>query len=207
MTDELKISSPSALEPEVPIQTVQQTGEKNIYAQSVNKLYVQVQTNISPKILQPSKIAPVNVDTTHYNLFVTYGVDFTQNTAFILELGRSLTEYMDDALKKEFSELSDAAVARIKTFPSIFANENTSYGHTDEEQLLGFGFIRQIKVRHDGVKIYPDVHFLLPQQRLNEALFELGIYGSESFNEFNRTHWSIKKIDLVSELRELGFSV
>lgn len=55
--------------------------------------------------------------------------------------------------------------------------------------------------------IYPDIRCYLPQQRLNEALFELDISGTDSFNEFNRMHWSIKKIDLIAELQELGFNL
>ena len=39
----------------------------------------------------------------------------------------------------------------------------------------------------------------LSQQRLNEALFDLDIHGTTSFNEFNRTHWCIKKVDLIAE--------
>ena len=114
---------------------------------------------------------------------------------------------MDDNLKEEFSTLSDEAVEKIKTFPTLFANENTSYGHTDEDQTLGFGYIRQIKVRKAGIKIYPHILYLLPQQRLNEALMELDLWGDNAFNEFNRTHWSIKKVDLISELQELGFQI
>mgnify|MGYP000445987754 CR=1 FL=1 len=78
---------------------------------------------------------------------------------------------------------------------------------TDEEQILAFGFVKQIKVRRNGVMIYPEIRCYLPQQRLNEALFELDITGTDSFNEFNRMHWSIKKIDLIAELQELGFNL
>ena len=114
---------------------------------------------------------------------------------------------MDDNLREEFSTLSDEAVEKIKTFPTLFANENTAYGHTDEDQTLAFGYIRQIKVRKAGIKIYPHFLYLIPQQRLNEALMDLDLWGDNAFNEFNRTHWSIKKVDLISELQELGFQI
>lgn len=76
---------------------------------------------------------------------------------------RTLTECMDNALKAEFSTLSDETIEKIKTFPTLFANENSAYGHTDESQTLGFGYIRQIKVRRAGIKIYPHILYLLPQ--------------------------------------------
>jgi len=211
MSNELKPTTPSAINiaSDTPVSSVQQTGEKNVYANRVNNMNITIQTaNIAPQMLtQTPQPTAMTVDRTHYNLFVTYGVDFSQNTPFTVDAARALTEYTDDDLKAEYSTLSSDIIEKIKSFPCIFANENTNYGHTDEEQTLGYGFIRQIKVRRDGIKIYPQIVYLLPQQRLNEALFELDILGSSSFNEFNRTHWSIKKIDLIAELHELGFQI
>ncbi|WKY46091.1 hypothetical protein Q5O14_08360 [Eubacteriaceae bacterium ES2] len=188
---------------------VQQTGEKNVYASRVNNMNITIQNaSVAPQLLtQNSQASAPTVDRTHYNLFVTYGVDFSQDTPFTVEASRALTEYMDDDLKEKFSTLSDDVIDKIKTFPCIFANENFNYGHTDEEQTLGYGYIRQIKLRRDGIKIYPQIVYLIPQQRLNEALFDLDIRGCSTFNEFNRMHWSIKKIDLITELQELGFQV
>lgn len=211
MPNELPTTTPSALDitSDTPVNSVQQTGEKNIYAARVDNLNVTVQTgSIAPQLLkQATQLTATAIDRTHYNLFVTYGVDFSQSTPFTIETNRALTEYMDDDLKKEYATLSPDVIDKIKLFPCIFANENIDYGHTDEEQVLGYGFIKQIKVRREGIKIYPQIQYLIPQQRLNEALFELDIRGGSSFNEFNRMHWSIKKIDLVAELQELGFQI
>lgn len=170
---------------------------------------ITIQTaTVAPQLLaQKPQLTAMALSRTHYNLFVTYGADFSQSAPFTVETARALTEYMDDDLKAEFATLSPDIIERIKSFPCIFANENAGYGHTDEDQTLGYGYIRQIKVRRDGIKIYPQIVYLLSQQRLNEALFELDIRGSSSFNEFNRMHWSIKRIDLIAELQELGFQI
>lgn len=185
-------------------------GEAGIQAENIENVNVNI--SVAPPLITPQpKVLQqmVAADRTHYNLFVTYGVDWTNPDAanFKIEPDRVLTGYMEDSVKAEFSTLSDEAIARIKRFPSIFANENNAFGHTDEDQILAFGFVKQIKVRRNGVMIYPDIKCYLPQQRLNEALFELDISGTDSFNEFNRMHWSIKKIDLIAELRELGFNL
>ena len=185
-------------------------GEAGIQAENIENVNVSI--SVAPPLITPQpKVSQqmVAADRTHYNLFVTYGVDWTKPDAanFKIEPDRVLTSYMEDSVKAEFSTLSDEAIARIKRFPSIFANENNAFGHTDEDQILAFGFVKQIKVRRNGVMIYPDIKCYLPQQRLNEALFELDISGTDSFNEFNRMHWSIKKIDLIAELRELGFTL
>lgn len=207
MADNLIAIPPSDLNTTALTQAIQQTGEKNIYASRVDNMNITVNATIPPTLIQPDKNNTLDVDTSHYSLFVTHGLDLHNISPFVIELDRALTEYMDDELKQEFSTLNDSAILRIKRFPSIFANENLDYGHTDEEQLLGLGYVKQLKIRRDGVKIYPEVQYLLSQQRLNEALFELDICGSDSFNEFNRTHWSIKKIDLIAELRELHFNI
>ena len=69
---------------------------------------------------------------------------------------------------------------------------------SNENQIFGLGYIQRIKVRHDAVRIYPQIICCLPQQKLNEACFELDMGGDSYFNELNRTHWSIKKIDLLA---------
>lgn len=189
------------------------SSEAGIQAGTIENVNVNIQNvSVAPPLITPQpKLQPqmVAADRTHYNLFVTFGVDWRNPDAatFKVDADRVLTGYMEDSVKAEFSTLSDEAIARIKLFPSIFANENNAYGHTDEEQILAFGFVKQIKVRRNGVMIYPDIRCYLPQQRLNEALFELDISGTNSFNEFNRMHWSIKKIDLIAELQELGFNL
>ena len=209
MADKLEVI-PSGQNPEAiePTKTVQQSGEKNTYINQAEQVNIVVQPASAPKILRQIKYqSPIVFNRTYYNIIVSFGLEFSQDTPFIFDPKRALTEGMSAELKEEFSTLSDEAIEKIKTFPTLFANENTAYGHTDEEQTLGFGYIRQIKVRQAGIKIYPHILYLIPQQRLNEALMELDLWGDNAFNEFNRTHWSIKKVDLISELQELGFQL
>lgn len=209
MPDELKSFTPSILGMVVQPQSVQQHGDKSVFASRVDNMNITIQPP-APMLLQPgtSTAIPVNADTTHYNLFVLNDIDLQTFAPFIFPAERVLTDHMGDGVDAGFAALDEAAIARIKRFPSLFANENQYTGHAGEEQLLGLGFVKQIKARrHMGVKIYPDIRYLIPQQRLNEALFELDLRGSDSLNEFDRTHWCIKKIDLIAELRELGFNI
>lgn len=208
MPDELKSFTPPILGTVVQPQSVQQNGDKSVFASRVDNMNITIQPP-APMLLQPgtNTAIPVNADTTHYNLFVFNDIDTQTWAPFIFPADRALTEHMGDGVDAEFATLDETAIDRIKRFPSLFANENVHYGRASEDQLIGLGFIKQIKVRHEGVKIYPDIRYLIPQQRLNEALFELDLRGDNSFNEFNRTHWCIKKIDLIAELRELGFNI
>ena len=191
-----------------PSKTVQQTGEKNTYINQTDHVNIVLQPAYAPKILQQiNQQSPITFNSTYYSIIVSTWLDLSNDTHFVFARERALTEYMDDNLKKEFSSLSDEAIEKIKTFPALFANEKTYYGHTSEDQTLAFGYIQKFKVRKDGIKIYPHFIYLIPQQRLNVSLMDLVLDGDNRFNEFNRTHWSIKKVDLASELQELRFQI
>ncbi|MHB1153720.1 MAG: hypothetical protein ACYC00_15565, partial [Eubacteriales bacterium] len=94
----------------------------------------------------------------------------------------------------------------IKTLPTIFASENTRYGRSDDTQQAFFGMVTDVRVQDNGVKIYYQTLNAIPQKRLNELTNELAIVN-RPFNELDRTHWTIKRVDLVEELRDAGITV
>ena len=180
MSNDIQPNQPVTLSLHPDTQTIQQTGEKNVFANHVDNLNVTLQTlNTPPQlVIQAPKLATLSLNNEYYNLIVRDEIDLYNTQPFTLSIDRSLKEYMGDELVKEFPISSSETQKRVLTFPSIFANENVSYGHTNEKQLLGLGYIRQLKVRHEAVKIYPHIIYLLPQQRLNESLFDLDIQGN-----------------------------
>lgn len=189
------------------IGTVGSSITRKIYVQSVcNQNSQSSNKAVSPSMYIVRSDTAIPLNNRYYNLIVTGEIEFENIQPITMSMDRVLTEYMG-ALKSEFLPLSPRVQERILTFPTIFANENMYYGHANENQVFGLGYIQRIKVRHDAVKIYPQIICCLPQQKLNEACFELDMGGDSSFNELNRTHWSIKKIDLLAELRELGLQV
>ena len=107
MADELEVI-PSAQSPEgiQPSKTVQQKGEKNTYINQADQVNIVLQPASAPKILQqikqPSQMA---FNRTYYNIIVSYGLDFSQDTPFVFDPKRALTEGMDNDLKEEFSTL------------------------------------------------------------------------------------------------------
>ena len=177
---------------------------REIYVQSIcNKNSQSSNKTVSPSMYIVRSDTAIPLNSQYYNLIVTGEIEFENIQPITMPIDRVLTEYMDE-LKSEFLPLSPRVQERVLTFPTIFANENMYYGRANENQVFGLGYIHRIKVRHDAVRIYPQIICCLPQQKLNEACFELDMGGNSSFNELNRTHWSIKKIDLLAELRELG---
>ena len=177
---------------------------REIYVQSIcNKNSQSSNKTVSPSMYIVRSDTAIPLNSQYYNLIVTGEIEFENIQPITMPIDRVLTEYMDE-LKSEFLPLSPRVQERVLTFPTIFANENMYYGRANENQVFGLGYIHRIKVRHDAVRIYPQIICCLPQQKLNEACFELDMGGNSSFNELNRTHWSIKKIDLLAELHELG---
>jgi hypothetical protein len=152
--------------------------------------------------------AATKISTEYYNLFVVGEEPFRENF-FLISKDRALTtsEGVAAGISEQFASLTPEAQATIKTFPSIFASENHKYGSTDEAHLAHFGVVTDIRIQENGIKIYFQRFCTIPQQRLNEIMFNLAIKGSASFNELNRTHWAIKRLNLIEELRAANMSI
>ena len=148
----------------------------------------------------------VSLNTNYYNLFVI-GVETFSAGHFIVPKDRALTEYMAPETKALFSSLSDDAITQIKTFPSLFLSENHDYGRTDEDHQACYGLVTDVRVQDNGIKIHFQPLSSIPQQRLNEIIFQLAIDGTTGFKELNHTHWAIKRLNLIEELRAAGISV
>lgn len=185
-----------------------QTGDKNTqiaHANSVNQVY----NIIVPGMAYPAGRTintSVSLNLDCYNLFVIGEEDF-QGEHFIVPKERALTESMSDEAKEQFSALSADAISQIRTFPSLFASENHQYGRTDDTHMAYFGLVTNVKIQDNGIKIYFYKLSVIPQQILNEIAFKLALGRAASFNELNRTHWAIKKVNVIEELRAAGISV
>lgn len=145
----------------------------------------------------------------YYNLFVIGGEIFTPFSQghFIVPKERALTENVSSDIVNLVNSLSDKAIETIKTFPALFADENRMYARADNSQYAAYGFVTNVVKQDNGIKVYYQALNAIPQQELNEIAFNLAIQGTSAFNELNRTHWTIKKINLVEELRDAGISV
>ena len=171
---------------------------------SIGIPYVVIPQQISTTRNAPNTTFTLNTD--YYNLFVI-GTETFSDGHFIVPKDRALTESMTPENKAQFSALSDEAIARIRTFPSIFASENHYYGKTDDDHQAIFGIVKEVRIQDNGIKIHFQSLWPIQQQRLNEIIFQLAIGGTTSFNELDRTHWAIKRVNLIEELKAAGISV
>jgi hypothetical protein len=98
------------------------------------------------------------------------------------------------------------AVASSKRFRP-FCSENRHYSKTDPDHMAYYGYVNDIKVQDNGIKVYFTKLNTLPQQVLIDLSYELGIAGARSYTELSRTHWAIKRINLIEVLEKAGYRV
>lgn len=130
----------------------------------------------------------------YFNLIIGY--DPFEKDYIIVDNARALTEYISDEVKGEFSGWTVGAIEKIKKLPTIILMERDG---TDEQQAV-FAFIKDIKVQDNGIKVYFQRYFPIQFAFLKENLSELAM----NLFELTRTHWTIKKIDLLEVMHDAG---
>lgn len=206
MKNELQ-QAPSSIVPT----TVTQTGKKNVHIEHAENVNNTVNLNVTYMIRQLNQ-KPIQVTQTvnkdYYNLFVIGREEF-YNNHFLVPKDRALVQgTLASDLFKRLSTLTPEAIKEIKTFPALFASENTNYwGKTNEQQQTIYGLVTDIKVQDNGIKVYFQPFTYIEQQTINDLALELGIGNHTAITELNRTHWTIKKINLIEALTDAGISV
>ena len=191
--------------------TINQYGEKNLHVDHAENVNHTVNLNVTYMIRSLGQ-KPVQVTQTlnrdYYNLFVIGGEEF-YNDHFLVPKDRALIQgTLADDLFGRLSALTSDAIKEIKTFPALFASENTNYwGKTDTQQQTIYGLVTDIKLQGNGIKIYFQPFTYIDQQTINNIAFELGIGNRTAITELNRTHWTIKRINLIEALTDAGISV
>lgn len=209
MSKDLQVVGDGGISP-APTPSFNQNGDNNIQIGYVEKY----ENNAPTVILVPNShsrtrsngIQNLKFNYDFYNLFVI-GAEAYQDPSFIVPKDRALTENTAQDIKDMCDSLSPEAIEIIKTFPAIFASENHGYARTTEDHVAYYGYVLDVVPQDNGIKIY--YHWLeeIKQQSLNLIAHNLGIPHAKSFNELNRTHWAIKRINLIEELERDGISV
>ena len=130
----------------------------------------------------------------YFNLIIGY--DPFEKDHILVDPTRALTEYISDDVKERFAGWTPEKIAEIKKLPAIITCERDG---TDEQQAV-FAFIRDIKVQDNGIKVYFQRYLPIPFSFLSENLSDLAMY----LFELTRTHWTIKKIDLLEVMQDAG---
>jgi hypothetical protein len=210
MDNKLRAAEPQFLQSGTTPTTVNLPGDNNTliaHADQVTNEYrsLYVINNQPNGNITAGAVQEFNPD--YYNLMVVGDGDLDGTGHFLVDKRRAITESTSQELKDAYASLTPEAIEEIKTFPAIIATENHSYGKTDDQHQAIYGIITDVKKQDNGIKVYYQVLNWIPQQRLNDLAMELGLGRTTSFNELNRMHWAIKRINMVEVLREAGIKV
>lgn len=206
--DDNKLQTIQPSVPSVPGQDrYVQTGNDNVLIPNYGTVNINVQAQPMMPPINGTFYVPLKVNREYYNLFVI-GIEEFDKPYFKVPRDRALNQCMSDEAKKRFEALTPEIIEEIKTLPSLFLAENEAYGKANDGQRVIYGFVSDVKIYDNDVKIYfCGYKSDIVQQRLNELLDELGLIGDQRFNELNRTHWAIKRVDLIQELYEANLPV
>ena len=135
-----------------------------------------------------------------FNLLVSGDVNSWEGRPFIIEIDRCVREYTDKEIVERYSELRDDQIEQVQRFPCIFAYEQ------ERQKDPKFGLIKNVAIKKERVKIEYDIieiEGFLNWEDLSNMAFDLDISGWE----MNRTHWSIKDVNLPKELALKGIKL
>lgn len=121
------------------------------------------------------------------NLLICYDTNTWESKVASIDRERCLTEYILPEIKQQFSALGEEEINQIKGFPCIFAYEQV---HRKDAYI---GYIRNVMIGQYSVII--DYELTGEKIKFDDFInlsrkLDLGTW------ELNRTHWTIKNIDL-----------
>ncbi|MBT9779627.1 TIR domain-containing protein [Clostridium sp. MCC353] len=136
-----------------------------------------------------------------YNLLVSSCEDAWEADSYQLERSRCLTSYTSKTIKEVYGELGIKQIAEIKSYPCIFAYED----YAGKNAYIGY--ITDMVIREKAIKFYFQKQGVLTYDDLHKYAFEFDIELTGSITELMHTHWTIKDINLVEEIKKRGISV
>ncbi|PPD41812.1 MAG: hypothetical protein CTY16_15650 [Methylobacter sp.] len=123
-----------------------------------------------------------------YNLLVTFDKGAWNSSNYQYDIDR-FTEYTSPTLKEKYLEPTKEAVEELKSFPTLFAYEDSL------ESDAYVGYITHIKMRQCAIfleyKLFQNI-LPIPFSVISKLKLKLDI----SSWEMNRTHWAIKDENL-----------
>lgn len=150
-----------------------------------------IQTNYGNVTINayPVHSAPVIDKSDYYHLVVGY--DFS--TRIRVAADRALKEYISEDVKNTFPLTNTDSMADI---PVLVMPE---INNKEKEQIVVMGTITKVKSQDNGVVLYAQKNstFLVETLVNNMELF-----GVDHIFELNRTHWTIKKINLEEAMED-----
>lgn len=207
---ELQPVTPNELATTIPT-TVNQYGDKSVHIDTVKHMSQSVTVLPVIQQIRPgiTKASPKTISNEYYHLFVMGGETFDQDH-FLCSADRALNVYWtSEELRNKYGQLTTANIEELKTFPALFMQEAEGYyAKPAEEQQAYLGIVEDIHVQDNGIKIRWRMIWPIPMQQISKIGFELGMKDmTKAITEINHTHWAIKQINLMEELKDANITL
>lgn len=192
--------------------TFTQTGNNGTQIGHADMVKAEIHVNLMGSMQPDGTINRTSRQLSHeyYSLFVLGGSESfnTLEGSFVVRNDRVLeSPYTDKAIRDTFIYMTDADRETIMSYPALFMTENHNYGRTDESQMAYWGRVTGISPHGQDTKVKYQLYRNIPQQIINGLSERLCLLVANCFNELNRTHWAIKRVDLLEELSEAHIDI
>lgn len=197
---------------QAPSTVVNQTGQKNINVEHAENLTQNVtfimpitERNDDGKRIRKE----LSLRSDYYHLFVI-GNETFETDHFLVPKDRALMSYFtNDVIRNQYGKLTDDAIEEILSFPALLMPEAEGFmAKAADDQYAILAYLKSIRVQDNGIKIR--FHEICPIElkKIASIGFELGMIDMDrAISEMNRTHWSIKHINLLEELSDADISI
>lgn len=128
-----------------------------------------------------------------YHLLVTCEDGAWDKNTYSFEIGRVMCDYTEADLASKYKSLTKSLITELKSFPAVFAYE------TPSQILAKIGYFTRVEVKAGNIEIEYEFFLdspLIPVETFSNLSKELCIGKLEMY----RTHWTVKKVDLVQVL-------
>ena len=150
-------------------------------------------------------IIGVDFEAEFFNLFVIDSDKLKKSGSFTIPKEESLSECVARDLGDDVLRLTDMGKGFLKTLPCLFATKNIRRDGEWRHQKVRIGVITEIDDNPDSaIKIEYQTFTSVSQVLINEARERLSIEGRPRYNELDHQHWTVKKVNLLDALKEMG---
>ncbi len=146
--------------------------------------------------------APPQMDIRFYNLFVISG-EYINGQTFTLPKELALQDTDEDVVAA-LTLLEEREINAIRCFPTIVVEKNKRCGSAGEGQMARYGFLNGISVQAYNIQFSFVKLQDITQSLLLTRAEDFGIGKASAYNEFDRPHWAVKKINIVETLKAYG---
>ena len=150
-------------------------------------------------------ISNVDFEAEFFNLFVIDIDKFSNVGSFTIPKNESLSECVSQNLDDDILRLTDIGKGFLKTLPCLFATKNIRRNDEWRNQEAKIGVVTKIDDNPAAaIRIEYRTFKSVPQFLINESRTRLSIEGRPRYNELDSQHWTVKKVNLLNALKEMG---